>query len=170
MRPEKELLLEEIKEKIDRSSAMIVARYQKLEPNAVWNLRSGLSGAGGFLEVVRKRVFLKAAEKAGFSFKTEELPGNIGVFFVEGEDFVPAAKTVFKFSEENENTLEVLFGRVGKEAISGRDLETLAKLPGKDEMRANLLALLTAPMSQLLSVLEAAIEARSSSAEPKNES
>lgn len=167
MRPEKELLLEEIKEKIDASSSWIVARYKKLEPNAAWRLRSELSQAGGLLEVVRKRVFVKAAEKAGVSLDPKELAGNIGVFFVQGEEYLPAAKTVFKFAEENENTLEVLFGRVAGEKISGRDLEVLAKLPGKDEMRAGMLALFTSPMSQLLSVLEAAIE---NSSEQKSES
>ena len=46
MRKEKQLLLNEIKEKIDASTAMIVTRYDKLEPNMSWRLRDQLGKVG----------------------------------------------------------------------------------------------------------------------------
>ncbi|MBI3508142.1 MAG: 50S ribosomal protein L10, partial [Chlamydiia bacterium] len=60
MRKEKQLLLNEIKEKIDGAKAIFVTRYEKLEPNTSWQLRDRLHQAGCLFEVVRKRVFLKA--------------------------------------------------------------------------------------------------------------
>lgn len=155
MRKEKALLLDEIKEKISASKAMIVTRYEKLEPNASWVLRDRLAKTGSLFEVVRKRVFLKAAEHAGIQIDESFLQGHVGVIFVNQTDAMPSAKTVIKFSEENGETLKVLCGQIEGKVVPGAEIEALSKLPGIDEMRAILLALFTSPMSQTLSVLEA---------------
>ena len=155
MRKEKALLLNEIKEKIDASMAMILTRYDRLEPNASWQFRSLLAKSGSGFEVVRKRVFLKAAEQAGVQIDEALLTGHVGVVFVNQPDAMAPAKVVFKFSEENGKVLEVLCGQIEGKMVPGAEIEVLSKLPGIDEMRAILLALLTAPMSQTLAVLEA---------------
>lgn len=157
MRKEKPLLLDEIREKIDSSKAMIVAKYDKLEPNTSWEFRGLLSKSGGQFEVVKKRLFMKAAKDAGIALDQNAFEGHIAVVFVSGEDAMPAAKTVFKFSEENGNLLQVICSQFEGRIIPGAELEELSKLPGIDEMRATLLALFTSPMSQMLSVMEAAI-------------
>lgn len=157
MRKEKKLLLNEIKQKIDASAAMIVTRYDRLEPNASWQLRDLLAKSGSGFEVVRKRVFLKAIEQAGVELDETLLKGHVGVVFVNQPDAIPSAKVVYKFSEENGKVLEVLCGQVEGKMVPGAEIEMLSKLPGIDEMRATLLALFTSPMSQMLSVMEAAI-------------
>jgi len=155
MRPEKELLLNEVKEKIDASTAMIVTRYDKLEPNLSWQLRDRLTKSGSLFEVVRKRIFVKAAEKAGIKIDEASLVGHIGVVFVKENDAMPSTKTIYKFSEENGQVIQVLYGQLEGKIVSGTDLEALSKLPGINEMRASLLGLFTSPMSHFLSVLEA---------------
>jgi large subunit ribosomal protein L10 len=157
MRKEKQLLLNEIKEKIGSSTAMIVTRYDRLEPNASWQLRDILSKSGSVFEVVRKRVFLKAAENAGVQFDETLLKGHVGIVFVNQPDAMAPAKAVFKFSEENGKIFEVLCGQIEGKIVPGAEIEMLSQLPGIDEMRATMLALFTSPMSQLLSVLEAVI-------------
>ena len=157
MRKEKPLLLDEIREKIDSSKAMIVAKYDKLEPNTSWAFRGLLRSSGSQFEVVKKRLFIKATKDAGIGFDSNAFTGHIAVVFVGGEDAMPAAKTVFKFSEENGNLLQVICSHFEGRIIPGTELEELSKLPGMDEMRAILLALFMSPMSQMLSVMEAAI-------------
>ena len=155
MRKEKELLLNEIKQKIDASTAMIVTRYDRLEPNASWQFRGLLAQSGSLFEVVRKRVFVRAAASAGIEIDESLLKGHVGIVFVNQPDAMAPAKAVYKFSEENGQILEVLCGQIEGKMIPGAEIEMLSKLPGIDEMRATLLALFTSPMSQMLSVLEA---------------
>jgi large subunit ribosomal protein L10 len=155
MRDEKKLLLDEIKQKIDASSALIITRYDRLAPNVSWDFREQLAKSGSLFEVVRKRVFLKAAEKAGIKIDEKMLKGHIGVVFIQKQDATSSIKTVFKFSEDNQNILEVLSGQIEGKQYSGSDLEMLSKLPGINEMRAEFIALLVSPMSQLLSVFDA---------------
>lgn len=170
MRKEKPLLLNEIVEKIDGSSALIVASYDKLEPNTSWLFRELLGKSGSSFEVVKKRLFVKAAEKSGVKIDESLLKGHIGVVFIGATDAMPPAKAVFKFSEENGNLLQVLCGQIDGKIMPGAELEMLSKLPGLDEMRAILLGLLTSPMSHMLSVVEAAIAGPLSVIEQKSES
>lgn len=169
MRDEKQLLLNEIKEKIDGSTSLIIARYEKLPPNGSWNLRERLGKAGSQFEIVRKRVFLKAAELAGIKIDKEILKGHIGIVLVGASDAMPSAKVLFKFSEENAKTLEVLWGQIDGKDVSGSELEYLSQLPGMDEMRAQLLALLVSPMSQTLAVFDAAMAGPLSESEQKSQ-
>ena len=155
MRDEKKLLLDEIKQKIDSSTAMIIARYDRLPPNLSWDFRDRLAKSGSLFEVVRKRIFLKAAEMSGIKIDESLLAGHIGVVFVQQKDAMSPAKVVFKFSEDNQNILQVIYGKIEGKVYSGPDMEMLSKLPGIDEMRSQFLALLVSPMSQTLSVMEA---------------
>jgi large subunit ribosomal protein L10 len=155
MRPEKELLLNEIQEKIEASQAMVVATYDRLEPNRSWDLRGQLAQTGSLFEVVRKRVFLKAAERSGIKFDPDVLRGHVGVLFISQTDAIAPLKTLCKFSADNPQTLEVLCGRIEGRHCSGADMKELALLPGQDQMRAEFIALLVAPMSGLAATLEA---------------
>jgi len=161
MRDEKHLLLDEIKQKIDSSTALIVARYDRLPPNLSWEFRDQLAKSGGILEIVRKRVFLKAAEQAGIKLEESLLKGHIGVVFVQQPDAMPSAKMVFKFSGDNQNLLEVVCGQIEGKMYSASEVEMLAKLPSQDELRAQFIALLVSPMSQTLAVFDALIEKNS---------
>jgi large subunit ribosomal protein L10 len=164
MRKEKQLLLDEIQEKVERSQAMIIASYKALPPNNAWELREQLAKAGGsVLEVVRKRVFLKAAEKAGVKLNEELLKGHVGVVFVPQSDALAAAKVVFKYSEENGDALEVVGGQIDGAFVAGPEVALLAKLPSLNELRSQILALFVSPMSQTLAVVEAAIAAKQES-------
>ena len=169
MRKEKQLLLDEIKEKIDASKAMIITSYSALEPNVSWALRDKLSKLGSQFEVVRKRVFLKAAEKTGLKLDEALLKGHIGVVFVDEADALPTAKVVFKFSEENSKILEVLCGQVEGKMMPGAEVEMLSKLPGIEVMRSELIGLFIAPMAQMLSVLEAVMAGPLSVLEQKSQ-
>ncbi len=154
MRPEKELLLNEIKAKIDGSAAFVLASYSKMTPNLAAAFRSNIGKTGGSFEVVKKRVFLKAAEKAGFSLDRANLEGHVGVVFTP-EDPVSTTKCVYDFRKENKGMLEVLGGRFEGAICSAQDIELISNLPSQDEMRAQLLGLFEAPMSQTLAVVDA---------------
>jgi|LakMenE01Jun11ns_1017448.scaffolds.fasta_scaffold9567815_2 large subunit ribosomal protein L10 len=155
MRQEKQLLLDEIAGQIKQSgNTFVIMSYQKLNANAANEFRRQIAKLGGNLEVVRKRVLLKAAQTAGIDLKMDVLPGHIGLVY-GGNDPIETTKAVFRFSEENEQTIKVVGGHFEGQLYTGEQIEALSKLPGKNEMRAQLLGLFEAPMAQTLSVMEA---------------
>ena len=86
MRKEKPLLLDEIKQKIDAATGFIVTRYDRLAPNISWELRDSLAKQASFFEVVRKRVFIKAAELSGIQVDEALLKGHVGIVFANQTD------------------------------------------------------------------------------------
>ncbi|MEI8300107.1 MAG: 50S ribosomal protein L10 [Chlamydiota bacterium] len=154
MRHEKHYLLDEIKENIDDSDLMMVMSYQQLDANKTADFRKEIHQVGGSLLVVKKRVFLKAAEKAGFPLKLENLQGHIGLVF-SGKEAVSTTKAIYKFCKGNEKSLEVLGGHFQKKLCSAKDFEKISKLPSLDQMRSELLGTLEAPMAQTLAVVNA---------------
>lgn len=154
MRSEKQLLLNDIKDRIVTAQAVIVARYSKLEPNKVAPFRTELAKTGSSLAIIKKRILLKAAQEAGLTINPDLLEGHIAIIFLADDPF-STTKVIYKFSEENEKNIKVLGGRFEGAMCSAQDVEQISKLPNKNEMRAQLLSVLEAPMSQTLAVVEA---------------
>ena len=154
MRKEKQLLLDQIENKVKQSPAFILTRYKQMDPNMAHAFRTALIQSGADFEVVRKRILLKAAVSAGCVLDEAALAGHVGVVFVD-EDPVQSTKAVFKFRQENEGVLEVVGGRFEGKLFSAKDVELIAKLPGKQEMRAQFLGLLEAVPAQTLGVMDA---------------
>ena len=153
MRQEKQLLLDEIKEKIDTSKALIVTQYKKSPPNRSCDSRLTLRKSDSEFEVVKKRILEKAIEASGFSIDLKSVKGNVGVVFIK-ENTIEGTKAFCTFSKEKGNLFTILSGRYEEKIYSPDDVKELSKLPTKDEMRAQFLGLLEAPMSQTLSVMD----------------
>jgi large subunit ribosomal protein L10 len=155
MRQEKELLKDEIKEKIERFKSFVIMQYSKLSANAANEFRREVGKLGGDVGIIRKRVLLKAVQDAGIDIDPSIFEGHIGLVFLAEEDPLEITKYVFKFSKEREKVIGVLGGRFDGQLYSGEDVERLSKLPSRDGMRAELLSVLEAPLSQTLAVMEA---------------
>lgn len=168
MRAEKQFLLDEIKEEMDGASAFVVTRYKGLTPNLSSDFRKSLQDAGGDFTVVKKRVLLKAAKAGGITLDPSLLEGHIGVVFAK-EDPIPTTKALFSFAQSNEEVLEVLAGQFEGRLCSAEDVKAISMLPSQDEMRAQFLGLLEAPMSQTLSVMEALLTSIMHCLENKNQ-
>lgn len=154
MRAEKQLLLQELKDKVEGASSMIVARYHGLNSIDTADFRNKLAENGGDFEVVRKRVLIKAAEECGMELKLEELPGHIGVVLAK-DDAIELTKAIFKFRKGREDNLEVLGGVLDSKKVNAQEMEQLSKLPSLNELRAQFVGLIEAPMSQTVSTMEA---------------
>jgi len=147
MRAEKQLLLDEIKDKIEGSKGFVALNYQNFTSARARDFRGKMADVGGEFEVVRKRIFVKAAESLGLQFDAKQLKGHVGIVFA-CEDATAVVKGAVKFGEDNDKTVTVLGGHIDGAVCTAEDVEAIAKLPGLQEMRAQLLGLLEAPMAQ----------------------
>ncbi len=82
---------------------------------------------------------------------------GISALVFAGNDPFETTKFVFKFSQESDKAMEVIGGRFEGQLYNAAEMETLSKLPSKDEMRAQLLSVLQAPMAQTLAVMDAVL-------------
>lgn len=155
MRQEKQLLLDEIKEQIDQSSSFIIMSYAGLKANVANEFRREISKQGGSVEVLRKRVLCKAADSAGVQIDLDALPGHVGLVFAGADNALDLTKAIIKFGKENSNTVDVIGGRLDGLLYNAENMRKLSELPSKDEMRAQLLGVFEAPLSQTLGTMDA---------------
>jgi large subunit ribosomal protein L10 len=154
MKKEKQLLLDEVKGQIDQYNSFVIAMYAKVPATALSQLRREVHSQGGDVHMIKKTILIKAAKDAGIELSENELPGHISVIY-GGKDPLETTKHVLKFSKENDNAFSVLGGRFDGKYYKAKDVEMLASLPGKDEMRAQLLSVLEAPLSQTVGAMDA---------------
>jgi large subunit ribosomal protein L10 len=156
MRKEKQYLLDELKEQLNKFSSFVLINYSNINANKISAFRRDVRKMKGGVEFVKKRILVKAAGSLGHELDLKTLPGHIGVVLGD-KDALELTKFVFQFRKENDKKVNVVGGFLEGVILSGEQVEELSKLPSKDEMRAQLLATFEAPMSQTLSVMEALI-------------
>lgn len=157
MRPEKQLLVDEIKDNIQKfGPSFIVTQYNSLTAGLANDFRRDISEKGGGFTVVKKRVFAKAADSLGVNWDADQLAGHIAIVHV-GEDAIGATKAFCSFNKDNGELFSILGGFIEGQQCSSEEVVALSKLPGKDEMRAQLLALLQAPMAQTVATMDAIV-------------
>ena len=156
MLAEKELFLEEVKAKIDPSFGFILASYRGINANAFAGFRNRLVEAGGDFFVIKKRVFIKPAKDLNLEYNVKDLGGHVGLAFAK-ENFVALTKALYAFKNEHAETLSVIGGRFEGKKCSMEDVELISKLPSQNEMRAQFLGLLVAPMTQTLGAIQAVL-------------
>ena len=154
MLAEKKLFLTEIKNKVNPEIGFVLVSYKGINANAFAGFRNRLVEAGGDFFVIKKRVFVKAANDLGLAYNIDELGGHVGLAFTE-ENFLPMLKALFAYKAETADAVTVLGGHFEGKKCSPAEVEQVSKLPSLDEMRAMFLGLLEAPMTQTLGTIQA---------------
>lgn len=156
MKREKQLLLDEMEEQMKQSGPFIVTNYEKLSAPAVYQFRREVEAVGGYYEVVRKRMFILAAQRLGIEFDSASLPGHVGLV-LGAKDPIEAAKVVQKFNKKEGEFFTFLGGFVEGQKTSREDVQKLASLPSREQLQAQILALFEAPMSNVVGIMDSVL-------------
>lgn len=156
MKKEKEMLLDDMQGQMRTSGSFIVARYQGLTGSKASEFRRELGKRGAYFEVVRKRMLVHAAKNLGIVFDPKQLSGHVGLI-LGASDPIETTKFVLNFSDANEQSFQFLGGFIDGQKTSAEDVKMYATLPKKEEMRAEILGLLEAPMAGVLATMEAVL-------------
>ncbi|HRD56084.1 MAG TPA: 50S ribosomal protein L10 [Parachlamydiaceae bacterium] len=156
MRQEKQLFLDEIKGQIENSKTFLIMRNLGIGANLANSFRTDLAKFGGYVEIVPKRTMVKAAKEAGVDLNVDDLKGHIGLIFA-GQDPLETLKGAFKFKQDNNKLIEIIGGQFEGKLHTAEQMEALSKLPNLDGMRSMMLSVLEAPLSNVLSVMNALV-------------
>lgn len=151
MRPEKKLMVSEIKDRIKKSNSMIFTRYSGLGAHSMDELRGLTKQANSKYMVVKNTLFRIAAKEAKVEDYGVELGGNTGVLFIE-DDPVTAAKLLVKFAKSNA-ALQIDGGVLDHTTLSKDEINRLASLPTREELIAKLVGQIKAPISGFVGYL-----------------
>lgn len=151
MRPEKEAMLTEIRDRVEDSVFVILTDYGSMDVKTTQELRGKLSEVDAEFHVVKNRLFKHLAGELGGEKLKEGLAGRSAMVTGKGE-VTDVARVLRDFIKDKDMpTLKV--GAMEGAFLSEADLKALASMPSKDEMRAMLVGTLAAPMQQTVGVL-----------------
>jgi large subunit ribosomal protein L10 len=148
---------------------VLVTEYRGMKVSDFSELRSRLAPAGAEVHVVKNNFLRRAMADSGFPDVGDEFAGQTAV--VTGEaDVAPVAK-IFKTFASEFKLAALKIGFVNRAVLSTAELESLAELPAREILQAQLLGLLLSPATRLVRLLNepAAALARLLNAKAKKE-
>ena len=154
----KEAKVAEIKEKLQKSKAVILAKYQGLTVEEDTTLRKNLREAGVEYKVYKNTLVILAAKELGLDGIVEYLEGPISVAFGY-EDVTVGAKILNDFAKDHKS-LELKAGIVEGEIFDEAKIKQLATIPSKEILIAKLLGSIKSPISSFARVLSAIADSK----------
>ena len=154
-RDQKAAVVDEIAEQIQGAQAIFAVDYRGLTVSQAAELRGKLRDADARFRIVKNSLSERAADKAGAEALKPLLEGPTALALVRG-DAALAAKALNE-SARAFNLLEFKGGVLNGEALSADDVRSIARLPSRDVLNAQLVGTIAAPISGLVRTLNALI-------------
>lgn len=147
-RDEKAAVIDEVAERIEGSQAIFAIDYRGLSVKQAVELRQRLSDADAHFQVVKNRLTIRSADKAGAEDLKTFLEGPTALAFVQG-DVAVAAKALATFRREN-GLLEFKGGTLDGDVLSTEQIESIARLPAREVLHGQFVGVLASPITGLV--------------------
>ena len=148
----------DLSEKLTRAKAVLITDHTGLSVAEQRQLRESVLEAGGQFLVAKNRLFKLAFSKSRNNHVPQDveevLQGPTSLLFAFEDEIAPL-KVIVTFSEIHERPhvkLGILLDPEDK-VLTAEEVVTLAKLPTKDQLIAQLIGTLNAPSHKLVQVL-----------------
>ncbi len=156
-RNEKAAVVTDVAAQVARSQTLALAEYRGLTVEHLNNLRRQARDKGVYLHVLKNTLARRAVAGTPFEVASESMVGPLIYGF--SEDAVAAAKVLSDFAKGNDK-LVVKGGAYAGRILSADGVKSLAAIPSKEVLLAQLLGLMQSPVSRMARVLAAIAEKR----------
>lgn len=145
-RSQKEELVSTVRDTLQKSVSVIVARQTGITVAEATQLRRDMRGAGAEFKVLKNTLAQIAVQGTPLEGIRPYLQGPTALGY--SQDPVAAAKVLSKFAEKN-NKLSIVCGFLDGQVLDPAGVKALANLPSLDELRSKLIAVISAPATKL---------------------
>ena len=151
-RDEKEAAVKEISSELESAGAIFAVDYRGISVPQAAELRSKLRDSDASFSVVKNRLAKRATDGTDAAAALDEhLVGPTALTFVRG-DAVVAAKTISDFIKAND-VLAYKGGLMDGATLAPEQFNAIAKLPGVEVLRGQLVGLAASPLSGVVRTL-----------------
>jgi large subunit ribosomal protein L10 len=158
---EKQTVVTDVAAQAARSQTLALAEYRGLTVAHLDVLRKTAREKGVYLHVLKNTLARRAVAGTPFEVASESMVGPLIYGF--SEDAVAAAKVLSDFAKGNDKLI-VKGGAYAGKALSADGVKSLASIPSKEVLLAQLLGLMQSPISRIARVLAAIAEKRAEAA------
>ncbi len=152
-RDAKTAVVDDVRTRLQSATATVVTEYRGLTVAEMATLRRALRAVGGDYKVFKNTLVRRALEGTGHDALAELLEGPTAIAFVSG-DVSAVAKALRDFARTAPAL--VLKGGVFEGSLLGaRDLTSLADLPSREVLLAQVAGAIAAPLRTMAGLLQA---------------
>ncbi|RKG89046.1 50S ribosomal protein L10 [Corallococcus terminator] len=153
LKSEKEVMIKELHEKFARTKSAVVAEFSKVDVETVTKLRRKFREGKVEYKVIKNTLARRAAEGTSLSVISDDFTGPVALC-ISYDDVVAPAKILMDFIKDME-TIKVRSAVVDGRKVDVNGVKALAKLPGLNELRGQLLGMLNQPAGKLVRTIAA---------------
>jgi large subunit ribosomal protein L10 len=150
-REQKAAVIDEIAVQIQESEAIFAVDYRGISVAQIADLRGKLRDSDATLRVVKNTLTERAADSAGADALKPLLTGPTALTFVRG-DAASAAKAVADFTRAT-TLLPFKGGVMNGQALTPEQVVSIARLPSRDILNAQLVNIVASPLTGLVTSL-----------------
>jgi large subunit ribosomal protein L10 len=155
---DKERVVADLTERLKNTESLLVADYRGLTMPQIDELRTKLLEHGARFAVVKNTLTRRAAEAAGSDTLLALLEGPTAIAFLESDgDPVAVAKALVDAARET-RVLALRGGMLDGRPVEPSEIESLAKLPPVDILRAQVLGAVSAPLTAIVGLFTAPLQ------------
>jgi large subunit ribosomal protein L10 len=154
-REQKAAVIDEVAGQIQEAEAIFAVDYRGLSVAGAAELRAKLRDADATFRVVKNSLTERAADKAGMEELKALLEGPTALTLVNG-DAALAAKALNDTARAL-HILEFKGGLLNGTMLTAEDIRSIARLPSRDVLNGQLVAMVAAPLTGLARTLNALI-------------
>lgn len=146
-------VLEQNKRKVDEigaifdNSGVYFIDFRGLNVPEMQDLRGKIKKIDSGLRVIKNRLIIKYIEKENKEFGRDLFSGPTAVAYSD-EKIVEVAKILSDF-EKKSKKIKIKFGFIDDKFINEAEIKSLAKLPGKDQLMAQLALSIVHPLKKM---------------------
>jgi len=152
-REQKESQVAELKQEFGRSQMSILTAYSGLSVKASQELRKQMKSEGGNFRVVKNAMLKRAVAENFEDVDISALEGPVAVAFGY-EDPVAPAKLIVDYAKKHETLTPIGAINANSEFFDADQVKRLAGLPGREQLTAQLVGTIAAPLSGFVNVLQ----------------
>lgn len=154
-RPEKEAIVIEVREKMQRAKGAVLSDFRGLTVHELAELRSNLRKQGVEYKIYKNTLAKIAVSQIGLEELSNFLEGPTALAF-SYDDAVAAAKLLSSFSKEHKS-LTLKAGVIEGKVVDANGIQAAAALPSREMLIAQAVGLMQTPMVNLVGVLQGPI-------------
>lgn len=149
---EKQAQVSELASKMKEAKLILLTEYRGINVADVTEMRSKLRKVNAQYSVIKNNITKRALAECKIEGLEEQLVGPVAVV-MSNEDYLEPSKIIYEFSKEND-FYKIKGGVIDGKVVSAEEIITLAKLPSRQTLIAQLAGALLGNISKLAVVLD----------------
>lgn len=151
----KKQVIDNLVEGLNNSDAVFIVEYRGLTVSQITELRKNIRNAGGEMKVCKNTLMRIALQQCEMPLASEYDCGPNGyVLSYKDGDVAAVAKAIRDFSQVKENKALIVKGAIlDGNILTKDDVFALADLPSKEQLLAQVVGTIAAPLRGLVTVL-----------------